>query len=58
YERLPDFCFRCSGIRHRVRECIYSGEAKNDAVSSDFRYRNWLKVPPLRPKIPKSKAER
>lgn len=40
YERLPDFCYRCSCVGHSIRVCVLPVE-----LDEQLPYGSWLKAP-------------
>lgn len=37
YERLIDFCFKCSHLGHSIRECTEVGDAKEATLEANVR---------------------
>ncbi|TXG54113.1 hypothetical protein EZV62_019369 [Acer yangbiense] len=50
YERLLDFCFKCSCLGHSLRECSEPGDVKEVSSEANLRLNVWLRAvsPPKR----------
>ncbi|KAK3211797.1 hypothetical protein Dsin_016503 [Dipteronia sinensis] len=50
YERLLDYCFKCSRLGHTMRDCIDAGDFKDVSSEANLRLNVWLHTvsPPKR----------
>ncbi|TXG72260.1 hypothetical protein EZV62_000839 [Acer yangbiense] len=42
YERLLDYCFRCSKLGHSMRDCSETGDGKEGTTEAQLRLNVWL----------------
>ncbi|PON86373.1 Zinc finger, CCHC-type [Trema orientale] len=43
YEYLPEFCFRCGAIGHKINECLVETDS-DDENGGELRYGSWLRA--------------
>ncbi|KAK0592160.1 hypothetical protein LWI29_014327 [Acer saccharum] len=44
YERLLDYCFKCSRLGHSMRECTDIGDIKDVTSEANMRLNVWLRT--------------